>query len=327
MLRWFKARVIVCNCKPHAAKHAVVTGATSGIGRATALELARHGWTITLACRNLEVAAYVKKEIVVLTGNSNIDIRKLDLTERSSIDSFVTSLDDANVDVLINNAGVMASSARPVHSFGGVDVNVATNYLGTFYLTYTMLSRGKMSPYSHSAYPRIITVSSSLSSKGKVDGILMPWKANAPWNTTVAYANSKLACCLLSRELHRRFGSAEKKMVSVYCLFTGGMVNTNLNRELILRYPLVIQGLWRLASRVLLKSPFEGCQSVVHCAVSPDVPGAHHTHALPAIYDQSDGSGLLYRNCIPIPWPPFVDTQKATFLWQETMQLLRLDDR
>lgn len=318
----------MCNCKPHAIKHVVVTGATSGIGRATALELARHGWMVTLACRNLKAAACVKKEIVALTNNSDICIRKLDLTERSSVDNFVDSLDDENVDVLINNAGVMALSARPVQPFGGIDINVATNYLGAFYLTYLMLSRGKLSPYSHSAYPRIITVSSSLSSKGDVDGILRPSTVDAPWNTAVAYANSKLACCLFSRELHRRFGSEEKKVLSSYCLFTGGMVNTNLHREVISNYQPLVRWLYRLGSRVLLKSPLEGCQSVVHCAVSPDVLCAHnHTGTLPITSNQSDGGGLLYMNCIPIPWPLIVDAHKAKSLWQETIQWLCLDDQ
>ncbi|CAL8101368.1 unnamed protein product [Calicophoron daubneyi] len=322
MFRLFR-KPVMCKCPSPVSKHVVVTGATSGIGRATAFELARRGWKITLGCRNMKAADQVKEEIIAATQNQLVEVLHLDLTEPHSINDFVRSLSCAGVDVLINNAGIMATTPRPTRDLGGVDIDTVTNYLGPFLLTYSMM------PYLKrwgSEFPRIIFVSSALAHKGVAENILKPVGTDSKWDPKQAYADSKLACCFLARELHRRFGSGSDRLADVYCLFTGGMVNTNLVHELFSNYSFPTQTILRQVARILLKSPLEGCQTVVHCAVSPNVPRAHTVNSNIEVADPS-GSGLVYSNCVPVKWPNATDdAQKTQQLWEETVSLLKLDE-
>ncbi|VDP70851.1 unnamed protein product [Echinostoma caproni] len=322
MLRWFYRRPVSCTCVSRVSRHAVITGATSGLGRATAFELARHNWRLTLGCRNLNAAKQLIEEIIAKTGNDKLEAKHLDLVEPSSILRFANSFQH-EIDVLINNAGVMARDPRPVNAFGGLNVDTVTNYLGPFYLTQLMIPKLKvMEEKSH--YPRIIFVSSSLAKKGSVDELLNAETSRTEWNSSQAYANSKLAVCFYARELHRCFGSGEEKKLNVYCLFIGGMVHTNLSREIISKYPTLLQPILRLISRLLLKSPAEGCQGILHCAISDAVPMAHLIGSTASITDLS-GSGLLYSGCVPIPWPSIMqDVEKQHGLWKTTMQFLSL---
>ncbi|KER29537.1 hypothetical protein T265_03838 [Opisthorchis viverrini] len=312
-------------CLDRSGKHAIITGATSGIGRATAMALAQRNWKITLGCRDMTAANQVKREITAATGNSDIRVEYLDLTERPSIDRFAQIFEDVPVHALVNNAGVMTYSPGRVSSFGGVTVDVATNYLGTAYLTHLMIPHLRRVHEDSVYYPRIILVSSSLASRGHLDALLEPWSPAKQWNATQAYSNSKLASCLFARELHRRFGSGPSKKVDVYCLFTGGMVNTRLGRHMLAKYPAPIQWLWGILAKLLLKTPFEGCQSLIHCVVSQNVPGAHCKDSDGNKNFGISGSGLLLSNCVPITWPENMnDMQKAQLLWRETMGFLNI---
>ncbi|KAG5451957.1 retinol dehydrogenase 12 (all-trans 9-cis 11-cis) [Clonorchis sinensis] len=325
MFRLFRRRTIICNCISSSGKHAVITGATSGIGRATAMALAQRNWKITLGCRDITAADQVKREITAATGNRDIRVEHLDLTERPSIDRFAKVFEDVPVHALVNNAGVMTYSPGRVSSFGGVTVDVATNYLGTAYLTHLMIPHLRRVHGDSVYYPRIILVSSSLASRGHLDALLEPWSPTSQWNAMQAYSNSKLASCLFARELHRRFGSGPNKKVDVYCLFTGGMVNTRLSRHMLTNYPAPIQWLWSILAKLLLKTPFEGCQSLIHCAVSQNVPGAHCKDSDGNKNFGISGSGLLFSNCVPVPWPDNMnDMQEAQSLWRETMSFLNI---
>lgn len=264
-------------------------------------------------------------EIVHETGNHKVTAKHLDLIEPSSISCFANSFYQGEVDVLINNAGVMAATPQPVAAFGGLNIDTVTNYLGPFYLTQLMIPKMK-TVARRPRYPRIIFVSSALAKSGSVNKLLSPHVPTSKWNTWKSYADSKLAVCLFARELHRRFGVGDSKSFDIYCLFTGGMVHTNLNSELLSRYPTFVQRFLQLISRLFLKSPIEGCQSVVHCAISQEVPTAHSTDSTKSPIDYS-GSGLLYRNCVPTPWPETIaDLQNGELLWQQTMQFLSMKD-
>ncbi|TPP64048.1 Retinol dehydrogenase 11 [Fasciola gigantica] len=325
MLRWLSRQSVTCTCVAPVLRHAVITGATSGIGRSTAFELARRSWKLTLGCRSLDAAGRLVEEIATMTGNRQVSAKHLDLIEPDSVSRFANSFPGDEVDVLINNAGVMATSPRPVDAFGGLNIDTVTNYLGPFYLTQLMIPKMK-SVVGRSPCPRIIFVSSSLAKRGCVDKLLSPHIPQMQWNISQAYADSKLAVCLFARELYRRFGVGDNKSLDVYCLFTGGMVHTNLNSEILSKYPTLVQRLLRLISGLFLKSPAEGCQCVVHCAVSDDVVAAHSTSPTEFSMHPS-GSGLLYRNCIPIPWPETIpNAQQEDLLWKQTMQFLNLKD-
>ncbi|VDQ12217.1 unnamed protein product [Trichobilharzia regenti] len=317
-------KTVFCDCLSPVGRHAVITGANSGIGRATAIELAKRSWKLTFGCRNVNSANKVKEEIEALTGNHNICVNYLDLENPQSIEEFVKSL-SLPVHVIINNAGVFPKILRPSMSFQGINVTLATNYIGHFYLTSMLLPHLRKSYQETSIYPRVINVSSSLSRKGSftIDSLFKPLDMDC----SKAYADSKLACNLFSRELHRRYGSGENKILDVYCLFTGGMVNTNLTRNTLMSYTPVIQWVLSGLMRLMLKSPMEGCQTSVHCAVSNAVPVKHanlsHSTITPA-----SGSGMLYSNCIPIEWPDnSLDLDFACQLWNYTENFVKISSK
>lgn len=94
-------------------KRAIVTGGASGIGIETSTTLARRGAAVTLAVRNVEAGRAVAERITAETGNSQIDVRPLELTDPASVQRFITHWDEP-LHLLINNAGVMAIQDRTV---------------------------------------------------------------------------------------------------------------------------------------------------------------------------------------------------------------------
>jgi NAD(P)-dependent dehydrogenase (short-subunit alcohol dehydrogenase family) len=112
-------------------KRAIVTGAASGIGVETARALARTGAEVTLAVRNTDAGARTAADITATTGNPNIHVAPLDLSDRTSIASFIATW-DGPLHILVNNAGVMASPEQ--HTPEGWEMQFATNHLGHFAL-------------------------------------------------------------------------------------------------------------------------------------------------------------------------------------------------
>jgi hypothetical protein len=108
-------------------KRAIVTGAASGIGIETARALARTGAEVTLAVRNTDAGAQTAADITATTGNQNIHVAPLDLSDRNSITSFIAAW-DGPLHILVNNAGVMASPEQ--HTPEGWEMQFATNHQG-----------------------------------------------------------------------------------------------------------------------------------------------------------------------------------------------------
>ncbi|XP_015481881.1 dehydrogenase/reductase SDR family member 12 isoform X2 [Parus major] len=112
----------------------LVTGANSGIGKATAKEIARRGGTVHLVCRNKERAEVAKEEIVTETGNQNIFLHIVDISNPKEIWKFAEKFQNEHkLNVLINNAGCMVNSRELTED--GLEKNFATNTLGTYIMT------------------------------------------------------------------------------------------------------------------------------------------------------------------------------------------------
>ncbi|XP_016156053.1 PREDICTED: dehydrogenase/reductase SDR family member 12 isoform X3 [Ficedula albicollis] len=112
----------------------LVTGANSGIGKATAKEIARRGGTVHLVCRNKERAEVAKEEIVTETGNQNIFLHIVDLSNPKEIWKFAEKFQNEHkLNVLINNAGCMVNNRELTED--GLEKNFATNTLGTYIMT------------------------------------------------------------------------------------------------------------------------------------------------------------------------------------------------
>ncbi|BHF60667.1 hypothetical protein SprV_0100363200 [Sparganum proliferum] len=288
--RLLHPKATLCDCVSASSKKAIITGATSGIGLATARELARRNWSLLLACRDVERGEAVRKRLAADTGNSKVTVKRLDLEDPHCIREFTQDL--PHFDILINNAGIMSARRTPSKSFPTIDTNMMTNFLGCFFLCNLLFPQLEKDPPRKTGFkPRLIFLHGKKS-------ILAA--AETGWTAQQSYANSKQALNLFVRELCARCGTGSDRPFDIYCLVTGGMVNTNLNREIVQGFPRPVQWLVQFLSTVLLKTPHEGCQSVVHCSVSDDVYGAH----LDGKHSSNEsGSGCLYRNCMPVEWP------------------------
>jgi NAD(P)-dependent dehydrogenase (short-subunit alcohol dehydrogenase family) len=120
-------------------KICIITGANSGIGKATALGLAKMKATVVMLCRNKDTGEIAQKEIISESGNKNVDLLICDLSFQDQIRRFVDEFKQKYQDlhVLINNAGVMASKRRLCAD--GFEMNFAVNHLGPFLLTNLLL--------------------------------------------------------------------------------------------------------------------------------------------------------------------------------------------
>jgi len=179
---------------------AVVTGANSGIGLHTARELAAHGATVVLACRN---AAAGEQAAAHMAGTTRVE--QLDLASQQSVADFASRW-EGPLDILVNNAGVMRPPAYR-ETVDGHELQFGTNHLGHFALTGRLLPALLEAPA-----PRVVTVSSIAAHEGSpavLDG--NPATSYAPVPT---YGNTKLANLLFALELHRRATAAGSRLTS-----------------------------------------------------------------------------------------------------------------
>lgn len=202
-------------------KVAIVTGANTGIGKETALGLARHGVQVILACRNMQKAAEARDDIIAATGNPDIRCMQLDLSSFKSIRTFADEFlaTGSPLHILINNAGVMGM--KRCETKDGLEMQIGVNYFGHFLLTMLLLRRLLESKPS-----RIINVSSwvhRLVTMRKND--LMGERS---YNRFFAYAQSKLAVLYFTKELSKRLTDSGLTCNSLH----PGVVFSDLSRNL-----------------------------------------------------------------------------------------------
>ena len=233
----------------------LVTGANTGIGRATAEALAARGATLYVACRSEARARPVMAQITATTGNDRLSLLTLDLADLASVracaDAFLQT--GAPLHVLVNNAGLAGSRGTSVSGF---ELAFGTNHVGPFLLTNLLLDRLRAS-----APARIVTVASD--AHYRVDGIDYD-AVRRPTRTRTAfpeYSVSKLANVLHAQQLGRRLDGSG---VTTYSLHPG-VIASDVWREV----PWPIRPLMKLRMR----SPADGARTPVYCATSPDVAG------------------------------------------------------
>jgi dehydrogenase/reductase SDR family protein 12 len=174
---------------------AVVTGANSGIGRATSLELARRGFEVWMLCRDAERGAEARDAIARESGGERVHLGLVDMSRVGSIRKLVGELPAGRVDVLVHNAGVLPSHKRLVD---GVEVTFATSVLGPFVLTELLMER-----LSRSSDARVIFVASGGMYLHRLDLSLL--EVEAPrFDGVRAYANAKRAQVVLAHLLAKR---------------------------------------------------------------------------------------------------------------------------
>ncbi|XP_061698301.1 dehydrogenase/reductase SDR family member 12 [Syngnathoides biaculeatus] len=162
----------------------LITGANSGLGKATAQEIASRGGTVHMVCRNKGRAEAAKQEIMELSKNQNVYIHIVDMSSAKQVWEFGQNFSQSNdLHVLINNAGCMVNQRELTEE--GLEKNFATNTLGTYILTTSLIPALKKSKD-----PRVVTVSSGgmLTQKLNVDDLQFEKGA---FEGTMAYAQNK----------------------------------------------------------------------------------------------------------------------------------------
>lgn len=202
-------------------KVAVVTGANSGLGYHTALELARKGAKVVLACRNLDKTGAAIKKMKGEAPGLELRPMPLDLADLSSVQRFSELFDGEyeRLDLLVNNAGVMALPPR--QTADGFEMQLGTNHLGHFALTGRLLPRLLAADHA-----RVVTVTSIMHRMGKM--YFDDLDLQSGYEKWKAYGQSKLANLLFAYELHRRFVRAGCAAMSVAS--HPGYTRTNLQR-------------------------------------------------------------------------------------------------
>jgi NAD(P)-dependent dehydrogenase (short-subunit alcohol dehydrogenase family) len=178
---------------------AVVTGANSGLGYWTAAELARHGASVTLAARDPGRGADAMTRLKAEVPDADAALARLDLADLGSVRAFATDYRPDGLDLLVNNAGVMAVPLRRTPD--GFESQLGTNHLGHFALTGLLLTRLLARPGA-----RVVTVTSPYHKIGKID--FADLDARGGYRKWPAYAQSKLANLLFTFELQRRADAA-----------------------------------------------------------------------------------------------------------------------
>ena len=203
-------------------KRMLVTGANSGLGYVTALELARHGASVLMAVRDPQRGQEALERLQAQCGGvADATLVPLDLADLSSVSSLVEQLAGSQLDVLINNAGIMAIPRQL--TVDGFERQLGTNHLGHMALTLGLLPNLMASGRS-GVRARIVTVSSGAHRLGKINlDDLMGVASYQPWR---AYGQSKLANLLFTLELQRRLDEAQAP-INAYSAHPG-YADTNL---------------------------------------------------------------------------------------------------
>ena len=245
-------------------KTAVITGANSGIGLEAAKALAAKGAHIVMACRNVDKATAVQKEIPGTSEVISLNLASLDSIETFSRD-FHTK--HQSLDLLINNAGVMAPPYQ--QTADRFEMQFGTNHLGHFALTGRLLDTLLAVPHS-----RVVSVSSGAHAYGKG----MEWDnidGSQRYSRWGRYCMSKLANLLFAYELDRKFKTAAATTLSVVC--HPGYAATNLQTlsggGLA---PFFTNLLMRFTNRFVAQSAEMGALPTLYAAVATDIKGGEY---------------------------------------------------
>ena len=209
-------------------RRALITGANSGIGFWTALELARRGATVVLgvraAAKGDAAAARIRAEVPAAA----VEVLPLDLASLASIRAAAETelARSAPLDLLINNAGVMAPKTRK-ETADGFELQFGTNVLGHFALTGLLLPAIHRAAATQPLPPRVVTIASIAHKRGHID--INDLQSQQTYSPMGAYAQTKLADLIFARELQRRLQAAREPLTRILSLAAHpGVANTNL---------------------------------------------------------------------------------------------------
>lgn len=276
-------------------KICLVTGANSGIGKETALGLARMGATVVLVSRDPEKGRATMEEIMARSDNDTVDLILADLSSQAAVRELATSFEDQYecLHVLINNAAIIPP--KRTTTIDGLETQFAVNHLAPFLLTNLLIDKMKAC-----APARIINVSSKAHRDGKIDFndlqsekkyIKLGWEQ---------YSNTKLANILFTNVLAEQLNGTGVTANSLH----PGVVWTRLWRG----FPRILFPL----AKLVFNPVEEGAQTLLYLATSPEVEGV---------------TGKYFKDSMPVEAAPQAYVQgTAQRLWQVSVELTSLSE-
>ena len=248
---------LTCRSKLMAGKTCLVTGATDGIGRATALELAHMGADVVIVGRNQAKCAATAIDMREESGNASVEYLVADLSSQEEVRRLADEFKQCHqtLDVLVNNAGAIHLSRK--NSADGIEMTFALNHLSYFLLTNLLLD-----VLSASAPARVVNVASSVHMKAKLD--LFDVHAPRRYAGLRTYSRSKLCNVLFTYELARRL---EGTGITANALHPG-LVASNIlkNNGILGRFLNMALGVKGISAKV-------GALTSVYAASSPEMEG------------------------------------------------------
>jgi NAD(P)-dependent dehydrogenase (short-subunit alcohol dehydrogenase family) len=287
-------------------KTVMVTGANSGLGKATAIDLARRGAHVIMACRSgIPEAGH---EVARLSGSNQVEMVKLDLAEFAAVEELAKTLRERKVrlDILVLNAAVVPSHSRRTKN--GFEQMFQVNFLSNFLFLRRLLADGIVPNRSFAGNgaaagaprPRIVIVSSETHRSAKPLDLdrLGDYVEYGAMGSVAQYAHTKLLLCTLASELSRRLSDEQGVDVSVHSLCPGP-VNSNMAREA----PAWVKPVLGPVMKVFFSKPEVAARPVVYLAGAQALEGqtGRYMHLmrekepLPAARDLGIGERLWQR--------------------------------
>ncbi len=287
-------------------KTALVTGANSGIGYQAALELARYGAHVLLACRNAAKGqAALERLKREAPGGAAAELVEVDMASLASIRSFATAFARRGIplDLLINNAGVMALPKREV-TVDGFERQFGTNHLGHFALTGLLIPQLLASPA-----PRVVTVASLAHRNGKIDFDNL--QSERGYKPLGAYGESKLANILFAKELDRRARAAQSRLISLAVHPGISMTNIIVNGPGTKNLMAIVL---RILAPIMIQPDAAGALPTLYAATSPHAKGGEYIG--PDGFQEFKGSPVVVQ-----PRANGLDEAKGKRLWTVSEEL------
>ena len=258
-------------------KICLITGGTNGIGKSTALGLARMGGTVVIVGRNAQKTSQVVEEIRTASGNNKVDSLLADLSSQQEVRHLANEFKSrySHLHVLVNNAGGFFMKRQI--SADGIEMTFALNHLAPFLLTHLLLDTIKAS-----APARVINVASAAHTSGKIEFDNLQGERTY---TPKAYDNSKLANILFTIELARRLKGTGVTVNALHPGFAATGFAKNNGK--------VFAALVSIFAPLVARSPAKGAQTSVYLASSPGVEGVtgkyfFDSHVVPAAPQATD---------------------------------------
>jgi NAD(P)-dependent dehydrogenase (short-subunit alcohol dehydrogenase family) len=281
---------------------AIVTGANSGLGLETARELARHGASVVLACRNTAKGEDALRDIEAAVPDARLELAELDLSSLASVKAFAERFraGHESLDLLINNAGLMAPPRG--ETADGFELQLGTNHLGHFALTGRLI--GAMEGREDA---RVVALSSIAHKTGRIKfDDLQSERRYGRWR---AYGQSKLADLMSALELDRRLRAAGSTIKSIAA--HPGYCATNLQTT---APPLLDRAVMRVTNAIGAQSATMGALSTLYAATFPGLAGG--------VFIGPDGLGELRGHPhVSTPNRAARDEDVAARLWAVSEEL------